>query len=69
MNGKAQKLISISIVSILIIAFFLIQGCTSEHKKMATVPTDVLVIDLNKSSEYQELLSGWPQTSTTASRS
>lgn len=61
MKSKLSKVLTIILVTISICGGILIQGCAMEKRRPAT-PSEVLIMDLNNKPEYQELLSGQPQT-------
>lgn len=61
MKIKSLKAFSSTFTMIGIIGVISMQGCTM-NKEYSIIPSKVLIMDLNSSPEYQELLSGRPQT-------
>jgi mannose-6-phosphate isomerase-like protein (cupin superfamily) len=61
MKSKSPKAISITFMMTGIIGGILMQGCAMK-KEYSVIPSKVLIMDLNSSPEYQELLNGKPQT-------
>ena len=61
MKSNFLKALSATFMMTGIIFGVLMQGCAME-KEHAVVPSEVLIMDLNSHPEYQELLSGNPQT-------
>jgi mannose-6-phosphate isomerase-like protein (cupin superfamily) len=61
MENKSLKPVSVTFVMTGIIGSILTQGCAMK-KEYSVIPSKVLIMDLNSNPEYQELLSGNPQT-------
>ena len=61
MENKSLQRTSVTLALIWIVGGMLVQGCAME-KDNSILPSKVLIMDLNNSPEYQELLSGNPQT-------
>lgn len=61
MKSKLSKVATVTLIIIWIAGSIFVQGCAME-KSHSTMPSKVLIMDLNNKPEYQELLSGPPQT-------
>lgn len=62
MNNMRIKVINTTVVFLLLTGGVFIQGCAMENSTVKVPSRKILVMDLNKTSEYQPLLEGVPQT-------
>jgi len=62
MSSMQVKARAIMVVFVWFAGGIFIQGCAMEHRAPVASSEKILVMDLNKNPEYQELLVGKPQT-------
>ena len=62
MNNIQIKTTVITFVFLWLTGSIFVQGCAVGHRGSIMPPGKVLVMDLNRSPEYQQLLDGKPQT-------
>ena len=62
MDSVRAKANFVILASVCFAGVMLVQGCAMDRKNSIVSSREVLIIDLNKSPEYQQLLGGRPQT-------